>query len=137
VMIGYLGFKLPPAYIFPRISSERVSWLSRSKSKSEIGPEHERDGHEHRMDAIDFGKVERKGWDGKRGLTSNRPGISDSATKVLAVELYGSPGRPRRADRRDRSYDERRRDRKRDRGCQCDPGCVAKARSSGRETHVE
>jgi hypothetical protein len=70
VMIGYLGFKLPPAYIFPRISSERVSWLSRSKSKSEIGPEHERDGHEHRMDAIDFGKVERKGWDGKRGLTS-------------------------------------------------------------------
>lgn len=43
----------------------------------------------------------------------NRPNISDSATKVLAIELDGLPGRPRRADRRDRSYNESKRERKR------------------------
>lgn len=54
-------------------------------------------------------------------------------TTLFAVQLDGSPGRPRRADRRDRSYDERRRVQKRDRGCQFDPGCVSKSRSSGEE----
>ena len=43
VMIGYLGFKLPPPCILPRTSSERVSWLSRSKSRSKAGSEHGRD----------------------------------------------------------------------------------------------
>lgn len=28
LMMGYLGFKEDPAYILPRISSERVSWLN-------------------------------------------------------------------------------------------------------------
>ena len=35
VMIGYLGFKLPPPCIFPRISSERVSWLFKIEVKIE------------------------------------------------------------------------------------------------------
>jgi hypothetical protein len=64
-MIGYLGFKLPPPCIFPRTSSERVSWLSRSRSKSGIGSEHDRDGNEYRIGSIGLGKEERKGWDGK------------------------------------------------------------------------
>lgn len=37
--MGYLGFKEDPAYILPKISSERVSWLH-DKSEFDDGERH-------------------------------------------------------------------------------------------------
>jgi len=33
LMMGYLGFNEDPAYILPKISSERVSWLSNGRDE--------------------------------------------------------------------------------------------------------